>query len=203
MVSKCIIVLGRHRSGTSTVAGILHNLGVYMGQTLLYKHFEDTRLIKLNEKLIGQWMWPRLNQPFKSYKKYVESRQKDKLWGAKDPRLCFAFPIFLKYIKATTEVKVICTKRFILNSAHSLVKRNGIELKSAMRICEEYDNARECSLRNFTGEKIHINYDDLLENKMNILSKICDFVQLPLNQNTIDFVDPNLRHNKEKHIKIF
>lgn len=40
---KCFLVYGIHRSGTSVTAGILHYLGVHMGDQLLGKHIAVSR----------------------------------------------------------------------------------------------------------------------------------------------------------------
>lgn len=61
-----VIILGMHRSGTSIIAGVLHTLGVYMGNKFigahwsnLLGHFENIEFVRLNDKILknagGSW----------------------------------------------------------------------------------------------------------------------------------------------------
>lgn len=69
MENKQVIVLGIHRSGTSMVAGMLHHMGVNMGDVLIEQgkynvvgYFEDLVFVKLNEHIMtvagGSWDVP-------------------------------------------------------------------------------------------------------------------------------------------------
>lgn len=69
MENKQVIVLGIHRSGTSMVAGMLHHLGVSMGDVLINAdkynpkgYFEDLVFVKINEDILtvagGSWDVP-------------------------------------------------------------------------------------------------------------------------------------------------
>jgi hypothetical protein len=61
MKQTCILILGMHRSGTSALSGTLNLLDVYLGSELmkpmeqnLKGFYENTRLYKVNEKLLKQ-----------------------------------------------------------------------------------------------------------------------------------------------------
>lgn len=67
--NKQIVVLGMHRSGTSTVARILSEVGINMGERLLgasssnpMGHFEDADFFDLNNEIFStldaDWMQP-------------------------------------------------------------------------------------------------------------------------------------------------
>ena len=70
-MGTAIIVLGGHRSGTSCVAGIIHRLGVPLGEHLLgpgvgnpVGHFEDLAFYHLHRLILGEnrdpkaWRYP-------------------------------------------------------------------------------------------------------------------------------------------------
>ena len=85
-----IIVLGGHRSGTSAVAGVCHELGLFMGQSLIGKsrdnargHFEDVEFVALNKAIVGDWRRPMADfepanvaRQVPPLKKLLETRQK-------------------------------------------------------------------------------------------------------------------------------
>ena len=57
MKKEIIIVLGMHRSGTSLIAGVLHEMGVNMGSNLMKAdeynpkgYFEDIEIYKFNSR---------------------------------------------------------------------------------------------------------------------------------------------------------
>ena len=106
-----VIVLGMHRSGTSTIAGILHLNNVLMGtyqnfwprplnqnpkgfyenydfrkinDMILKKHYYDVKSYKSNIPMI------KLNESlrFKMIKLLKEYSKKYSSWGWKDPRTC-------------------------------------------------------------------------------------------------------------------
>ena len=56
----CLLVLGMHRSGTSTLAGVLNILGIELGSSLLPPttentkgYFENQYIMSLNETLFS------------------------------------------------------------------------------------------------------------------------------------------------------
>ena len=66
-MSKQVFVVGLRRSGSSMTAGILHTLGIRMGDVLHGPspsnekgHFEDRKLQALMDRIVGQWNNPRI-----------------------------------------------------------------------------------------------------------------------------------------------
>ena len=64
--STAVIVLGMHRSGTSALAGILHHLGVELGDRLMQAspdnprgYWEHRDIVAVNHKLMAElgWSW--------------------------------------------------------------------------------------------------------------------------------------------------
>ena len=95
-----IIVLGPGRSGTSTVARILHNnLGVSMGRRFRSPddanpqgYFEDLDFRDLNHTAL----WKKISMDIQ-IKHLFDGRQEP--WGLKDPRICELHSEDSKYIK--------------------------------------------------------------------------------------------------------
>jgi len=59
-VSKCIIVLGMHRSGTSAFTGVLNILGVELGSNLMEPtkenprgYFEKRAVMEINDEILN------------------------------------------------------------------------------------------------------------------------------------------------------
>lgn len=210
---KCIIVLGCPRSGTSLVAGILHHLGVNMGDHLLEAKpsnpkgfFEDTELLELHEKMIGGvWHNPNCNniqQYLPTYESLIQVRKHRALWGTKDPRLCFLLEYLLDNLDC--EVKLILTERPRSESAHSMLSEtfNPVsqafftkELWYATKVCERYDQACQKSVQKTGLPSLTVNYHDMLVNPQAEILKICEFIQYyPPIDSAVSLVDPSLRH---------
>lgn len=58
--SKLFLVFALHHSGSSAVAGVLHHMGIHMGDRLLKSnssnpkgHFENYEFVMMNEKIIS------------------------------------------------------------------------------------------------------------------------------------------------------
>ena len=79
-ISKTIVILGMHKSGTSMVAGVLEKLGVNMGKELLgphwsnpLGHFENVKFVNLDERILkeakGSWNNPPKRKIFYLLKK--------------------------------------------------------------------------------------------------------------------------------------
>ncbi len=137
-----IIVIGMHRSGTTLVAKLLNELGVFMGRELDF-YYEAKCFQNINKKLLAaqgaHWAKP---QPFidaiknesvskagKSIMKdlletYSESYGKSKdsgIWGWKDPRNTLTLPLWLQIFP---DAKFIHIVRNGLNVAVSLYQRD-------------------------------------------------------------------------------
>ena len=69
-MSLCFVIVGMHRSGSSLVARIFHEMGVYLGEELMGPDFanlegfyENMDFVRLNNTLMtevdGDWNRPR------------------------------------------------------------------------------------------------------------------------------------------------
>ena len=120
---KTVVILTQPRSGSSLLAGILHHLGVYMGeekelQRGTYKNrlgsFEDHRFLALNhnilfkaERLMGYHnrfsdedgkVEAAVKEYMKELEEYVKENEKE-FWGFKEAVLIYTIPYFEHLLK--------------------------------------------------------------------------------------------------------
>jgi hypothetical protein len=143
-----VIILGAHRSGTSMIARLLDQLGLFQGITLQDDH-ESTYIVATNEMLMERvnatWDNPLPMRDFLACESAVRmtatalradliSRrirgflgkakslaEFDQPWGWKDPRTIFTLPIWLRIFPGAKLVHVI---------------RNGVDVAASLRARE-------------------------------------------------------------------
>jgi len=202
------MVIGCHRSGTSLVAGILHKLGVHMGDNLLgaFKsnprgHFEDIPIIHINDDILAanETKWhktlPVTQCPEKIYSRlmaYIEKRKgRGYPWGIKDPRLVITHDIWTKALKESgCEIKRILVWRNPLYIAKSFKMRDGMSRDMAINIATWNQNL----MRKMKG--LDLAYEDIIKNPVAGIEKIVQYANLKPSQESLqkalDFVDPAL-----------
>ncbi len=213
---RCILVLGTHRTGTSLVAGILHHLGVNMGDEMKPAHptnpaghFEDMDFLALNDKVVGNWQSPREDlvsaDALSNYEMLVRQKTST-LWGIKDPRLCITAKWILPFLyKYGNDVRVIATHRREKAIYASLRTRNPITLQKAEWITETYIWSRHRFHKSFPGKWMPIYFEELTDldrtigadNISDIIKFVFEGLPAPDEQQVADAVahiDPSLRH---------
>ena len=103
-----VLVFGTGRSGTSSVARVLHqNLGISMGVRFREPDgnnpegvFEDLDFVELNRAIVSNQM------PFSTWLNRINAvaSARNGTWGLKDPRLCYLLP---DYLGAVPDVKLV------------------------------------------------------------------------------------------------
>lgn len=107
MTGSPLVVVGFHRSGTSLLSHLLHRAGLFLGEQLLgampsnpYGHFEDVEIVRLHETILRDHgdTW-HITKPtafhirpehWATMQAHVQERSAaHRLWGFKDPRVCF------------------------------------------------------------------------------------------------------------------
>jgi GT2 family glycosyltransferase len=148
--STAIVVLGMHRSGTSALAGMLHHLGVALGDRLMPAteanprgYWEHLDIVAVHQDLMAAFgrAWDDI-RPLPGG--YVDSEaalavrgrlarilQRDfgasALWGVKDPRLCRLTGVWLPLFDAlAVEPRFVLNLRDPADVAASLGARDGI-----------------------------------------------------------------------------
>jgi hypothetical protein len=153
-----VIVLGMHRSGTSALAGLLAELGVFMGARLFDAQegvndkgfYENERVVRLNDRVLdrlgARWDQPNLFQPGDSDLSGTQDLASERdtllsteysdrpLWGMKDPRLCLLASFWLEGLaRLNHRIHYLVMVREPGQVVSSLSKRDGFcEEKSLM-----------------------------------------------------------------------
>lgn len=177
-----VIVLGFHRSGTSMIAGILHKLGVHMGNDLIMGttehnpkgYYEDRDFVDLNERILtaleSGWatehnldlIYDIIGRFEEPVKELIEARQQYPIWGWKDPRNSVTLPVYLHYLERP---RLIVCQRYLEGATRSLVKREKerIKLDEAIDLYAYYNRAI-IKYAAPTGYYVAY-YEDLVENR--------------------------------------
>jgi sulfotransferase family protein len=175
-----IIVVGPGRCGTSCVAGILHHLGVFMGERLLsahptnpYGHFEDRDFLDLNigrlEKGLSKEEWEI------GVRELIERRRVfGTPWGWKDPRTCNLLRDYLRLLDAPKFVRCRRDPDQIEDSVVKAYGANGwtVEAARALRVRRE----RELDRYLPWYETMEVNFESMREHReatVRALAKFC------------------------------
>lgn len=184
----CVIVLGCYRSGTSAVAGVLHNLGVFMGKdfdppavTNPKGFFEDLEFKRLFNMMSNK------KNPDGLLSVLCRIREAEHpLWGVKDPQLCAYLHRMLPHLK---EHKVISTLRPKEDIASSLSRAAlGTSEMQYMPLVEYYLQKKDESLAVYDGPVLEVDLGKLRADASGEVARIAEFVGLPAKQEAIDFV---------------
>ena len=148
--STALIVLGMHRSGTSALTGMLHHLGVALGENLMPAtqdnprgYWEHAEIVRVHERLMAAlgWAWDDIrslpigfehDEPAQvAARELLAIVNRDfagvPLWGLKDPRLCRLMPLWVELFAAErVEPRYLLALRHPLDVAASLAARDGI-----------------------------------------------------------------------------
>ncbi|WP_194840931.1 sulfotransferase family protein [Filobacillus milosensis] len=194
-MNKQIIVLGMHRSGTSTLALILQSIGVNMGEELLgansgnpYGHGEDIDFLNINNKMLKHvnksWDFPPSDDNIKtaffkhrkSIQKLINIKNSKPLWGWKEPRTS----LFVnEYHDCLSNPYYIYVERDPHEVAESLKKRNGMPIKKGLRLYERYTE----KIQNFIEENpeiriLKINFKDINSDSLAVINRLIDFLEI-------------------------
>lgn len=181
--SQLYMVMCLHRAGSSATAGVMHRLGIHMGDQLVGPnqgnrkgHYENTDYVDLNIAMLDQigynWSKPsallqlrKISPPRANMRKFIEEHKRP-AWGLKDPRTLLTFDWWKPMLEEETEsITYVFVHRPFNASVRSLAKRDRIKLVTARKILTPY-------LRRFyhyrhtsgldTAHILDVNYDKLL-----------------------------------------
>jgi hypothetical protein len=206
-----IIILGMHRSGTSALAGVLHIMGINMGERFVSGpdnpkgHWEDIDFRQLNGQILhhfnGSWDKPPRDINFgdslihyqtKNLINIKQEKNKDNLWGWKDPRTALTYPFYRPYLKNPYVIRV---HRNHKNIAKSLVKRNNMNYFYALGLCQHYIDEMMKIRANMM-----IYYDQLIDYTSSVITDLARVFDVNLTEEQIikinEFLDKDLRHFK-------
>jgi hypothetical protein len=159
---KVIVIIGMHRSGTSMVAQLLHQCGLFLGSAdqLLGAtsgnqdgHFEHLGFLKINEGLLryfgGSWEsppklnpgWERdaaLAELFAAARALLQTFSGKSLWGWKEPRTTILLPFWKSLIP---NLQFVICVRSPLDVANSLARRDRVPMERGVILWNRYMHA--------------------------------------------------------------
>lgn len=199
-----VSILGMHRSGTSMVALLLAECGLYLGpeDDLMLPapdnpagFGENLRFVELNEQLLaevgGDWDCVPEARPG-----WLESNSATELqahaeelvhefaglepWGWKDPRNSITLPF---WERITGPIEVVVCVRDPLEVALSLRRRNGATIGSGLTLWLDY-NERILATTN-ADSRIVTHYDAYFRSPRSELERVAAFINLPADAATL------------------
>lgn len=218
---KIIVVIGMHRSGTSTVMNALACLGVSLGDNLLPPgvdnpkgFFEDKSVNDLNIEMldaIGQtWFSLSLvrNEDIErlislGYLEKAITLLSDKtkttpVFGFKDPRVSKLLKFWkLVFARMNSDVQYVLCLRHPLSVANSLLTRNKSPIQKGYLLWLSYNLSIVTESQDL--QLIALDYDQLMESPIAHIQYLADqlgfVVDMDLaNQFATEFLDKELRH---------
>lgn len=171
-----VVVLGMHRSGTSSVAGLLARMGVWPGpaEDLLVGpdnpkgHYESGRLHALCRRRLqaagGEWKNPPTQTPAAAVDAFrrdvaalLDTFEAQRPWLIKEPRLCLLVRELLPLLTRPVFVLVVREPRAV---AASLAARDGLGHADALALWEHYN--REAFEASRGWPRVLVDYDVLV-----------------------------------------
>jgi hypothetical protein len=202
-----------HRSGSSLVARVLKECGVYLGpeEDLLPAapenrdgFWEHAGLTELNDEILaalgGSWDEPpplpdgweeQLGAFEERAGKLVAPLREHEPWGWKDPRNSLTLPFWRRVLG--DELIVVECLRDPAAIAASLVKRNGMTRERAEDLCRTYAGALESETR------VEVRYESLLADPETEVTRLAEVLSLGPTQlqlaRAVESVNPGLQHH--------
>ena len=145
------LILGMHRSGTSSLAGCLQECGLQLGQVVEQAphnrkgNRENLEFRAINDQALaesgGSWDNPPdalswSDQTRRRRDAAIAAYQRYESWGLKDPRTLLTLPFWLEGLKA---VRFVATFRHPVAVADSLSQRNGLSFQAGLDLWKAYN----------------------------------------------------------------
>ena len=214
-----IIILGMHRSGTSTVAGVLHLNKVVMGT---YQNFwprplnqnpkgfyENFDFRKINDQLLN-----RAGYDVKSYKPEIPNIQQidslsDKMkliikksnssyqdWGWKDPRTCLTANHWANAIDTLglqKKLKIIFMARRASSVSRSLNQRNDLSFEQGLELWNSYTEQAFSFIKNNSYPTYYCSFEEILKEPIHICAQLFRFLDRDWDKSVVNqFIDSSI-----------
>lgn len=194
---SCVIVLGFYRSGTSAVAGLLHHLGVFMGEKFdlpndnnKYGYWEDLEFKALHKQMLEELevQTDVSVVTFDHYRALVEERQRRPLWGVKDPRLCVLMPKLDALLGRDYRIIVCWRPKEEIFDSLKKAKVDDHDSANFLPLLEAYESRMDDFLHTCERDSIGVSFNDLKLHTQEEVERIANFVNLPVNPQALEFV---------------
>ena len=199
-LTRSLLILGPHRSGTSAVTRVLNLLGVYLGSDLLEPKLDNRQgfwehrsAFELNEHLLSivgsawhdyRWLpsgWRKLEEvgTVKRDLRSMLDREfgASPLWGIKDPRLCRLLPLWIELLdELRIEPHFVIVVRNPLEVARSLERRNGFSFNKCLLL---YLADILAAIHHSEGRsRVFVSFVELLESWREVTARIAHELRL-------------------------
>lgn len=219
-MKQTIVILCPHRSGSSAFAGLLHTMGIHMGDNLVNSspdnpkgHFEDYDFVQFGTKFLtlrgGAWDVPpsiksmseMLPAEKKEFKALITRKKKTHdLWGWKDPRTVLYISHVWEMVPYPVFIWMERNEANCVKSINERAKRMGQKpVKSQLYAIHRFmlDRFIETSGQLVT----RVRYEDLIENTRQYIHVIAKKWNLPITKEALEFINPRLCHWRENGTK--
>lgn len=223
--SRCVVILGLPRSGSSALAGALHKMGVDMGKGHLQPpdllnsrgYYEDTRWNTIHKVIVGLRYSTKEPDTLpdryrRSYGRLASMCSYKPIWGMKSPRLCFVLHLILPILRDSCEVRVVHVRRDWEANVASLKRHSEVAYRGRFKMSDdeaeaklsEWQAALERRLEEFGGPVYEVNYSDLVDEPVTTLMGLEAFCFEGMEEfssgieGAADWTDPSLRHEREE-----
>ncbi|MDO8444889.1 MAG: sulfotransferase [Deltaproteobacteria bacterium] len=214
-----VCIAGMHRSGTSMVARLLSQCGLYLGEQedLMQPSsdnpegfWENIHFVALNDEIFakfsGGWdLPPSLQKGWEKSPELASAREKaarlidgfkgHEYWGWKDPRSSLTIPFWKTF---SPEMKTVICLRNPLDVAKSLHKRGYSSNTFGFNLWLDYN--RHLIDATTSGNRLITHYDAYFYNPYGELKRILDFLNMSVPENNIEkackSISTHLRHNR-------
>ena len=223
-ISRALLILGMHRSGTSAVAGACALRGVYLGTDLMAPaadnpkgFWEHAGVVSVHDKLLNSldrsWNDPRaLPEGWRKSSGAVRaSRDLEELlrgefsgqpvWGVKDPRLCRLLPLWMPILK-----------RMNVSPAALFVTRNPLEVAASLQARNQWpeglsrllwiSHLLDAEAGTRTMSRTALSYARMLQDPATSIERACAELSLGLPppspdylERITDFIAPGAKHH--------
>jgi hypothetical protein len=213
-----VIVFGMHNSGTTVLARILHNNGVFMGanagecESHFFTHFVNNRLLMSG----GEDVWTQLPilkvDEVLAKKHLVESLVREhwrldyiqwgydghSRWGFKDPRTCVLLPL---YMELFPDAPLVLIRRNVEDIAASLSHRfkPGIGVKNDPKTWQELAQAYLDRATEYGQQHPHfhqLDYEDLCRHPLETVQELFRFLDVDLPESAHEKIRNSVRTDR-------
>jgi len=210
-------IAGMHRSGTSMVANLLHECGVFLGPEDELKlssrhniggHFENSQFVSLNDdilrKLGGTWHNPPRSDAgweFNGKASGLVFRARDlvtkfqrQYWGWKDPRSSLTLPFWLRVFP---DLKVLVCVRNPAEVARSLFLRGDSRNAPPFQLWTTY--CRQLLSATRPEQRLITHYESYFEDPAGELRRILDWLGIPASDETVNHACTQVAVERRHH----
>lgn len=181
-MNRLFLLFGLHRSGSTCTAGVVHYLGVDMGQN--EGLFENLDFVLRNDEILwsveGSWDRPPTNERIQATTYPTERLQdflaqhRDRVFGLKDPRILLTFDIWQPHLRDLPVTYVFIHRPFH-SSVKSLAYRDDLSLEDSATILSPYlENFYKHRYRLETQgvDIIDVHYESLIKDPTDFVAEI-------------------------------